>query len=390
MRRSAAEQLLLVALSQLVGAGELTVVDRIGERVTFTGLDDGPSATVVLKDPRGARRIISGGLLGVADGYLEGWWDTPDLDAVLELGVANIKPDGGGFSLSAPLTRAWHRLQDNNPAGSKRNIEYHYDLGNEFYRLMLDPTMTYSCGIFDEQECGLSTAQEKKWDALLDLLQPSSRDHLLEIGCGWGGFAIHAAQKSGCKVTGITLSNEQYDWAVHAVREADMEGRVEIRLQDYRDTPEQFTGIASIEMFEAVGERWWPVFFKRVEELLAPGGTAAIQTITIDEARYEDYRRNPDFIQRYVFPGGQLPSPQRFESVAQGAGLSVSGGPYFYGQSYARTLEEWSHRFEANLPAIRDLGFDERFIRLWRYYLSYCRAGFRAGTIDVMQVQLSR
>jgi cyclopropane-fatty-acyl-phospholipid synthase len=210
----------------------------------------------------------------------------------------------------------------------------------------------------------------------------------LEIGCGWGGFAIHAARQTGCQVTGLTLSEEQAAWARSAVREADVEGLVDIRLQDYRHVPERFNRIASIEMFEAVGEKWWPVYFRRVRELLPRGGAAALQVITIEEPRYEDYRRHPDFIQRHIFPGGMLPSPERFAVAAGREGLTV-GEPHFFGPSYARTLEEWRSRFESALPLVRELGFDERFIRMWRYYLSYCRAGFSAGTIDVMQTRLT-
>jgi len=188
-------------------------------------------------------------------------------------------------------------------------------------------------------------------------------------------------------VTGVTISEEQHDWAVREIAENDVEGLVEVRLQDYRAVPETYTGVASIEMFEAVGERWWPVFFGRIRELLAPGACAALQVITIAEERFEEYRRNPDFAQRYIFPGGMLPSPQRFAAEAQSAGLDV-GDELFFGQSYAKTLAEWSTRFERALPDVRALGFDERFIRMWRYYLSYCRAGFAGGTIDVMQVRL--
>jgi cyclopropane-fatty-acyl-phospholipid synthase len=324
----------------------------------------------------------------MAEGYMAGDWDTPDLDAVLELGLANLMKQPVGLPhIRNPLERLWHALNDNSPTGSKRNIAAHYDLGNDFYELWLDPSMAYSSAIFEADEQPLQAAQVHKWDALLEKLQPKRGDHILEIGCGWGGFAIHAARQADCKVTGVTLSEEQHAWAVNAVAEAGLEGSIDIRLQDYRTIPDGFTSAASIEMFEAVGHRWWPVFFGRLKELVKPGGAVALQTITIDDSRFEEYLHEPDFIQRYIFPGGMLPSPERFAESARCSGLSV-GEPHFFGASYARTLERWRERFETALPQVRALGYDERFVRMWRYYLAYCRAGFNAGTVDVMQVRL--
>jgi len=381
------EHLVDFVLARGLREGQLTLVSRDGAERTITGTEPGPAATVELKMPAAARRAALGGSVGLAQGYMDGAWDTPDLDAVLALGVANLDPEPTPPTLLAPITRAWHRLRDNDISGSKRNISYHYDLGNDFYRLWLDETMAYSSAMFDQPAEDLSNAQVRKWDRLLELLQPSSKDHLLEIGCGWGGFAIHAARQAGCRITGITLSEEQHDWARREVEQAGLESYVDIRLQDYRVVPGSYTGIASIEMFEAVGEKWWPVFFGRLRELLAPGGAVALQTITIEEPRFEDYKNNPDFIQRYIFPGGMLPSPERFEAAANAQGLAVST-PTCFGTSYADTLREWRQRFEGALPQVRALGFDERFIRMWRYYLAYCRAGFSEGTIDVMQVRL--
>lgn len=387
------EQIIALVLDRGLLAGELTVVGRDGSERTYTGSEPGPSARIEYRTPRAARRTIMGAALGMAEGYLEGDWDTPDLDALLALGLANFgREPNSRTTLLTPFARAFHSLRDNDLGGSKRNIEYHYDLGNDFYRLWLDPTMAYSSALYpgscptcDDED--LSVAQVRKWNRLLDELQPGTKDHLLEIGCGWGGFAIHAAKESGCRVTGVTLSEAQHAWATRAVAEEGLEGRVDLRLQDYRHVPETYTGIASIEMFEAVGEKWWPVFFTRIKELLAPGGAAAIQVITIEDHRYEDYRDHPDFIQRYIFPGGMLPSPERFAAAAQACHLSFSD-PHFFGRSYSATLSEWSRRFEAALPEVRALGFDDRFIRMWRYYLAYCKAGFEAGTIDVMQVRL--
>jgi len=384
------------AVLRKVRCGDVTIELPGGAQHRFAGPEPGPSALLKIHDNAVVRRIISGGTIAVAETYMDGLWDSPDLGAVLDFGhanlsagwVANVPP------IMRPFHRLWHKKRDNDPSGgAKRNIAYHYDLGNDFYKLWLDETMTYSSACFTGaggEELGrdqLAAAQRRKWDRILDLLQPGARDHILEIGCGWGGFAAHAAKESGCRVTGITLSEEQAQLARELARREDLEGRVDIRLQDYREMPGTFSGIASIEMFEAVGEKWWPTFFRSVKGLLDPGAAAAMQVITIEDARFEEYRRIPDFTQRYIFPGGMLPSPERFKSVAQFEGLAVSE-PYFFGRDYARTLEAWAERFEAALPQVRELGFDERFIRMWHYYLAYCRTGFLFGSIDVMQVKL--
>ncbi len=381
------EQIVSAVMGRL-RRGTLEMRFHDGTERRFEAPEPGPSARVEVADPRAARRLLASTANGMAEGYIAGEWDTPDLDAVLDLGLANLvdRPSALG-AITAPLHRLGHALRDNSLLGSRKNIAAHYDLGNDFYRLWLDDSMTYSSALFEDPAEPLDQAQRHKWDRLLDLLQPSSRDRILEIGCGWGGFAIHAAKQAGCRITGVTLSEEQHAWATRRIAEEGLEDRVDIRLQDYRAVPDTFTAIASIEMFEAVGEKWWPVFFRRLRELVQPSGAVALQTITIDEGRYEDYRDRPDFIQRYIFPGGMLPSPERFSAAASGAGLRV-GPPAFFGDSYARTLIEWRDRFEHALPAVRALGFDEQFVRMWRYYLAYCRAGFDAGTIDVMQVRL--
>jgi cyclopropane-fatty-acyl-phospholipid synthase len=365
--------------------GTLAVSMPDGREHVFQGKEAGPSAQIVLHDERVLRRLIAGGSVAFGEAYMDCDWDTPDLDTLLALGLANESAWSSSEALT-PLRKLLRPLPDNDPTGAKRNIAYHYDLGNDFYSLWLDPTMTYSAGCFEETG-DLEAAQRSKWDRVLELLQPTSRDHLLEIGCGWGGFAMHAAREAGCRVTGITLSEEQAALARQRVIEAGLEGDIDIRLSDYRSAPGRYSGIASIEMFEAVGERWWPVFFGRVRELLQPGAAAALQVITIADDRFERYARRPDFTQRYIFPGGMLPSPERFASAAHDAGLDV-GEPRFFGRDYARTLMQWRERFEDALDDVRALGYDERFIRMWRYYLAYCRTGFDAGSIDVMQVRL--
>jgi cyclopropane-fatty-acyl-phospholipid synthase len=385
----------IAAVLRGIRTGEIAITMPQGQEHRYAGKEPGPKARITVNDSSIARRILTGGDIALAEGYMDGLWDTDDLDAVLDLGLANLSAGWVAdipFALR-PFHRAWHRMRDNDPwGGSKRNAAYHYDLGNDFYSLWLDNTMTYSSALLGEGNAPLTdeqleSGQRRKWDRILDLIQPGARDHILEIGCGWGGFAIHAAKEAGCHVTGLTLSEEQADLARSRVLEEGLEGRIDIRLQDYRETPETYSGIASIEMFEAVGEKWWPTYFDRVKGLLEPGGAAALQVITIAEERFEDYKREPDFIQRYIFPGGMLPSPERFRFAAEAARLSMSE-PLFFGKDYARTLIAWAQRYEAVLPEIRALGFDEHFVRMWRYYLAYCRAGFETGNVDVMQVRL--
>lgn len=395
VRRAGVSAALVGGVLRGLRAGELVVEMPDGSERSFAGRAPGPSARVVVRDNAAARHVLLGGSVGMAEGYMDGAWDSPDLEAVLDLGLANLSLGWAAdvpFVLR-PLQRLLHAANDNDPrGGSRRNIQRHYDLGNDFYELWLDPTMTYSaaCEVSDDElvtDEQLECAQRRKWDRMLELIDPGKDDQILEIGCGWGGFAIHAAREAGCRVTGLTLSDEQALLARERVKEAGLEGRVDIRLQDYREVPGTFDRIASIEMFEAVGVKWWPTFFDRVSGLLAPGGVAALQTITIAEENFDDYQRNPDFIQRYIFPGGMLPSPQRFTAAAQASGLSV-GEPHFFGCDYFRTLGAWASRFEDALPGVRALGFDERFIRMWRYYFAYCRTGFDHRSIDVMQVRL--
>jgi cyclopropane-fatty-acyl-phospholipid synthase len=377
------------ALLRTFTAGSIEIVWPDGRVERFEGPDEGPHARMEVASGQAIRRLMTSGTIGFAEGYMRQEWDTPDLRALLDWGMANVKRNGAASvsPLFKPAQRAWHALNDNTHSGSKRNIEHHYDLGNDFYELWLDESMTYSCALFDRPEGDLCDAQQRKWDRMLELLQPSSADRILEIGCGWGGFAIHAAREAGCKVTGITLSDEQFAHAVSAVEQAGLEGMVDIRMQDYRDVPETYSAIASIEMFEAVGEKWWPAFFTNVRDRLDDAGRAAIQTITICEESFEAFRKRVDFTQRYIFPGGMLPSPARFAEVAHEAGLDV-GEPHFMGAHYAHTLDTWLDRFDEVWPQIESLGFDERFRRMWRYYLAYCRTGFLSKNIDVMQVRV--
>ena len=341
--------------------------------------------TLQVHDEALFRQVLARGDIGLAEAYLDGAWDSSDVTGLLSLLASNrqvLKKAVYGSWRKLLAARVRHWLNGNSRAGSKRNIMAHYDLGNEFYKLWLDPSMSYSSALYRAVDDGdLETAQRAKYRRILRRLRADAGQRVLEIGCGWGGFA-ELAVGEGLQVTGLTLSPAQLAWAKQRVPAADL------RLQDYRDTREQFDHVVSIEMFEAVGERWWPAYFRAVARALKPGGRAVIQSITIRDDLFAQYRRGTDFIQQYVFPGGMLPSPAAFRAAAARQGLVVRG-EYAFGHDYARTLAEWRHAFEANWPQIAELGFDEHFRRLWRLYLCYCEAGFLAGNIDVVQFELS-
>jgi cyclopropane-fatty-acyl-phospholipid synthase len=368
--------------------GSLTVTLPDGRRFLFEGRQPGPAAEIVVHDLTFARRLFEGGDIGFAEAYIAGEWDTPDLSAFLYLfcvnhaAVATLLP---GRPLIKLIQRFRHWLNRNNKAGSKRNIHAHYDLGNAFYREWLDRTMTYSSAIYAPGDNDLSSAQTRKYQLLAEAGGFRSGDHILEIGCGWGGFAEYAAGELGCTVTGLTISREQHAFAVERIRKAGLSDRVEIKLQDYRDEQNQYDGIASIEMFEAVGEEYWPAYFNQLHDRLKPGGRAALQIITIQERFWAGYRTEIDFIRRYIFPGGMLPTPARLDILAGERGMTKTGERIF-GHDYARTLGDWRDMFRAAWPKLTPLGFDENFRRLWEYYFAYCEAGFRSENIDVRQI----
>ena len=382
--------LLISAVGRRLRCGRLTVVFPDGRRATYAGERPGTNAILALSRWRAVRRLLVGGKLGFAEAYVDGDWDSPDLASLIELGSRNEFNLGGAFRALAPVRWA-HRLahvgRPNSKGGSRNNIAAHYDLGNAFYAQWLDRTMTYSAAMFDRPDQPLEEAQQAKYRHLARMLDLHPAHHVLEIGCGWGGFAIHAAREMGCRVTAITISAQQYEEARARVHKAGLSDRVTVRFQDYRDVEGTFDRVVAIEMFEAVGEAYWPVFFDRLRARLAPGGLAGLQVISIDDGRFAAYRRGADFIQRYVFPGGMLPSPTALRESAAAAGLRTSADDAF-GADYGRTLAIWHRNFQRAWPDIADQGFDDRFRRLWTYYLAYCEAGFRSGAIDVHQVRL--
>ncbi|WP_417478657.1 class I SAM-dependent methyltransferase [Maricaulis sp.] len=374
------------ALSDL-DAAHLVIELPSGYRVSCGDPEAVAQAEWRLKRWNALLRLGGSGALGFAEGYVNDEWETPDLRALLDvlarafdqISVAQAK---GGPSRIIGQVQHW--LNANTRSGSKRNIAFHYDLGNAFYALWLDASMTYSSACFATPDQGLQAAQAEKYHRICVAAQLKPGDHVLEIGCGWGGFAEVAARDFGCRVTGVTLSTEQLDYARTRIARAGLSNQVDLQIRDYRDIDETYDAIVSIEMFEAVGEAHWPVYFDQLAHCLKPGGYAALQVITLREADFDHYRGTVDFIQKYVFPGGMLPPPSALAGEARRAGLDDIDACMF-GEDYANTLQHWHAGFDATWPQIRALGFDDRFARIWRYYLAYCEAGFRSGRCDVGQ-----
>ena len=379
----------------------LSLLERVQHGALQVTLPDGSSRTLgsgahphqlVLADWEIFSASLRSGDIGFAESYIGGHWHTDNLPGLIELLVRNRD------EMEALVYGSWwgrlayrlkHLLNRNTRAGSRKNIHAHYDIGNDFYRLWLDPSMTYSSAVF-RPECGgnLALGQQRKYQTILAQLATAPGARVLEIGCGWGGFAEVAA-RAGLHVTGLTLSPSQLDYARERLAAAGLAQSADLQLCDYRDSEGQYDAIASIEMFEAVGQAYWPSFFDTVARRLKPGGRACIQTIVIDDALFERYAKGSDFIQQYIFPGGMLPSPSEFRRHAKAHGLRVVNELAF-GIDYADTLAAWRTSFHARLDAVRAQGFDQRFIRTWEFYLAYCEAAFRAKNTDVMHFTLVR
>lgn len=383
---------LIRMLDQRLQHGRLTARLPDGSVRHIGGHNPGPNAEVRLNSWRPARRYMLGGTLGWSRSYIDGDWDSPDLTAIAELFTINRHTLGQsqkGTQGNRLINRLAHGLRANTRRGARRNIAFHYDLGNDFYAAWLDTGMTYSAAIFADGDT-LEQAQTRKMRRLLDSLGAQPGERMLEIGCGWGGLAEMAARDNGLQVVGLTLSRAQLDYARTRMARAGLSDRVRLHLTDYRDIEGSFDSIVSVEMLEAVGERYWQTYMDKIFSLLRPGGRAAIQVIVIDDAVFETYRRGADFIQTYIFPGGMLPPLARLQDAARRAGLAWRAADRF-GQDYAKTLHCWHERFaHAVERGLLPAGFDERFQRLWRYYLTYCEGGFRAGGIDVVQLLLEK
>jgi len=384
-------------LARLVRVGNLTVQLPGGDIHHFDGAEPGPAASLIINDPRTIAKTIYSGSLGLSEAYLRGWWDSPGLTDMLQLGTANEASWDdmiNGRPWMRVLSKIMHKLRPNTRKGAKRNIADHYDLGNDFYELWLDPSMTYSAALFDTGSNSLEAAQLRKMRRVCEQLQLAPGKRVLEIGCGWGGFAELAAREYGAEVVAITLSREQLSYAQKRIEQAGLADKVTLRLQDYRDVRGSFDAIASIEMIEAVGEEYWPAYFATLRDRLHPGGLACIQAITIAERYFETYRTAADFIQRYVFPGGMLSSPSRLRQETDRAGLEWRD-VHWFGLDYAETLRQWQTAFQNAWPSIAQLPasktrYDAKFKRLWEYYLAYCEAGFRAQWTDVGHILLAR
>jgi cyclopropane-fatty-acyl-phospholipid synthase len=386
-----AERAVLMALGGIRN-GRLTV-EWEGNSRTFGG-DAEPVAVLRVHRPRLFRRALAGGEIALGESYMDGDWSTPDLVTLVRLMLANRDAfdqlPGVVSSIAGLIDRLRHRLRDNTRRGSRRNIHQHYDLGNAFFSLFLDANLLYSCALYDDPGESLEAAQINKLRTICRKLDLGPQDHVLEIGSGWGGFALYAATRHGCRVTTTTISREQYDYAVERCRAAgDAGSRIEVRLEDYRDLRGRFDKLVSIEMFEAVGHRHYDAFFGACDRLLARDGLMLLQTITVDDHRFAGYLREPNWIAKYIFPGAELASvAEILGSLARATRLGLFHAEHI-GTHYARTLHAWRARFHARLDAVRALGFDDRFIRMWDLYLGYCEAAFLDRHIGDVQLLLT-
>lgn len=386
------KQRALIAILTHIKYGNLKLILPDGTTHEFAGSRQGPNADMALLSDNAIIRILGHGKMGFCEAFMLGEIDSENLTNLIELAVLHDSYLEEKMKLGT-FRKLWLKFQHwrnrNNQSGSKRNISYHYDLGNQFYSRWLDRTMTYSSAVFQSEADTLEDAQTRKYQKLAELADIRPGDQVLEIGCGWGGFAEYAAKEYGAHVTGITISKEQYDFAKVRLQRAGLEHMTDIVMQDYRKLDQCFDKIVSIEMFEAVGEKYWPIYFKTIANCLKDGGKVALQVITIEHKAYLEYRTQPDFIQKYIFPGGMLPSMQALDDPLETAGLSLHSCQG-YGQDYARTLAEWKVRFKKAWPElVATAKFDDRFKRMWELYLSYCEGGFKAGMIDVKQILIT-
>ena len=372
--------------------GNLKVKFPSGVIKDFSGLNEGLSASITIHDYNFLQYVFKRGSVGFAEAYMKGFYSTPNLTNLLMLSHKNEEfflnnINSNLFYLT--LSKIKHFLNNNSKAQSKKNIKYHYDLGNNFYEKWLDKTMTYSSALFDNKNTNLSDAQFNKYRKIAETLSLDSNSKTLEIGCGWGGFSSFVAKNYNCSVDAITISKEQYEYASEKIQNEGLSEKVSVIFRDYRDIKKKYSNIVSIEMFEAVGKKYWHNYFDTIRNSLNDGGMAALQVITIDEKKAKDYQNRPDFIQQYIFPGGVLPSKKQLINLSNKVGISWLEAQSF-NNSYAKTLDLWNNKFQNSWNQISKQGFPLRFKRMWEYYLSYCEAGFTNGSTDVSHFLLNK
>jgi cyclopropane-fatty-acyl-phospholipid synthase len=391
--RDRVAQRLMTAAASRIQIGRLTVVSPDGARRFFGDPGAQSTAELHVHDPAAVVAMMLGGDTGAGEAYMEGHWSSPDLVALIRLAALNreaLALSGGWWRVPARLTRTVaHRARRNTIGQARRNIAAHYDLGNEFYRLFLDETMTYSSAVFARPDQSLADAQRNKYRIIAERAGLERGQHVLEIGSGWGGFALYAAGELGCRVTTITISEAQHALATERIRQAGLSDRVSVQLRDYREVAGTYDAIVSIEMLEAVGAEYFTTFFEVCDRVLRPGGRMSLQTITFPDVAYEPQRRGANWIQTYIFPGGLLPSLAEIERSLHGTRLLIAGAQDI-SASYVRTLAAWRANFLAHLSEVRAQGFDDRFVRMWEYYLALSEVGFATGLCQDQQIILEK
>ncbi|MAM26788.1 SAM-dependent methyltransferase [Zunongwangia profunda] len=380
---------LFLEMMSNIRKGSVTIVTPEEKFLKYTGIEEGEHVSIRINEWKFCEDIFMKGDIGLGESYISGYWDCGNINNLIKFGIENyneLERVIKGSLLKILFFRIKHFLNRNSRKGSLKNVHAHYDIGNEFYQLWLDSSMTYSSAIFNSTDEELLSAQENKYERILKKLKLKNGDHILEVGCGWGGFMEYAA-RNGFKVTGVTISKEQYEFAKK--RLSKFGNLAKVKLQDYRDIDGKYNHIVSIEMFEALGEKYWKKYFKMLFSILKPGGKLIIQSITINNNDFFSYRKCSDFIQQYIFPGGMLPSPKIFKDVAVKQGF-IYRGDLEFGRDYGITLKRWEENFSSVLSRVKKLGFDDKFIRTWRFYLKYCQGGFEANKISVFQFSFTK
>ena len=380
---------LFLEMMSNIRKGSVTIVTPEEKFLKYTGIEEGEHVSIRINEWKFCEDIFMKGDIGLGESYISGYWDCGNINNLIKFGIENyneLERVIKGSLLKILFFRIKHFLNRNSRKGSLKNVHAHYDIGNEFYQLWLDPSMTYSSAIFNSTDEELLSAQENKYERILKKLKLKNGDHILEVGCGWGGFMEYAA-RNGFKVTGVTISKEQYEFAKK--RLSKFGNLAKVKLQDYRDIDGKYNHIVSIEMFEALGEKYWKKYFKMLFSILKPGGKLIVQSITINNNDFFSYRKCSDFIQQYIFPGGMLPSPKIFKDVAVKQGF-IYRGDLEFGRDYGITLKRWEENFSSVLSRVKKLGFDDKFIRTWRFYLKYCQGGFEANKISVFQFSFTK